>query len=108
MQHFFQIFFEGFSRFFSRKTAVFRGLGVADVHTYAGVRLSGGGWWLFQRAHQFTTAPYGPSKLKTVIAADEIWATASNNQKSGRKISFENLTDKPKSRPLAEILTILQ
>ena len=37
---------------------------------------------------------YGPLKLKTAIAADEIWAAAVINQKCGREIGFANLTEK--------------
>lgn len=42
----------------------------------------------------YRNLPYGPLKLKTAIAADEIWAAAVINQKCGREIGFANLLEK--------------
>ena len=52
--------------------------------------------------------PCGPLKPKTAIAADEICATAGNNQRYGPDFGFEKLMEKRKSGPLAGILAVLQ
>ena len=50
----------------------------------------------------------GPERSKIAAAADEIWAAAGSNQKSGREIGLNNMVMKRKSRPLAGILRFLQ